>query len=103
MRRGWPSLRGRGWRASWKAFSTPVVRTSARPASQHSEEALDVRVGCGVSVPVEVRAPAGRAAVPGQAGEEGFDVRVGGGVAVVVEVAVARRAYRAPVRKVGGS
>src|SRR5438045_4088660 len=64
---------------------------SAGAAGQDPEERLDVGVGGGVTVAVEVGLAAGGAAVAGEAGEEGFDVEVGAGVAVVVEVGRARQ------------
>src|SRR4051794_22671044 len=59
---------------------------SARAAPAHGEESLDVRVGAGLAVAVEVRAGAGRAAGAPDACEEGLDVGVCGVVAVAVEV-----------------
>src|SRR5262245_29575009 len=66
-------------------------RSSAVPASEHTEERLDVRVGRRVAVAVEVGRAARPAAVPGHTREERFDVRVGGRVTVVVEVGAAAR------------
>src|SRR2546421_126711 len=61
---------------------------SAGTARQHPEERLDVRVGPGVTVAVEVRSmpPAGCTAVPAQAREEALDIRIGAHVPIPVEV-----------------
>src|SRR3954468_8422861 len=72
-------------------------RALAGPAGEHAEECLDIGVGSGVAVAVEVRRPTSRAAGSGETGEKGFDVPVGSDVAVAIEV----RGVHAKVR--GGS
>src|SRR3954466_5095008 len=66
--------------APWRGLLVRVG--SAGAAAQDTEEGLDVEVGAGVAVTVEVGGAAGRAAVAGEAGEEGGDVGIGAGVAV---------------------
>ena len=65
-------------RARIKSSARDEARiNSARPAAQHAEERLDIRIGAGIAVAVEVGAAARGAAVAGKAGEEGLDVGVG--------------------------
>ena len=58
-----------------------TTRVAQQAAREDAEEALDIRVGSGVAVAVEVGRAAGGAAVLGEAGEEGLVA----GDAVVVE------------------